>query len=84
MVVSIAFNPDGLLASGLLDSNIIIWNVSTGTKLHTLQGHTNIVTSVAFNQDGLLASGSFDNTIRIWNVMSGTFFCYFICSGGSI
>jgi WD40 repeat protein len=44
-----------------------VWDVSTGRKLRTLNGHKGSVNSVAFSPDGqTLASGSRDGTIKIW------------------
>jgi len=73
-VKSIAFNKDGLLASGSHDRTIKIWKPNTDGKFEHIQtidydsswGHTGWVMSIAFNKDGLLASGSWDNTIKIW------------------
>ena len=84
-VTSVAFSPDGrILASGGTNyhfdeatdthaSNGIIhlWNVDIGTPIHTLTGHTDVV-SVAFSPDGqTLVSGSLDNTLRLWDVVTG-------------
>jgi WD40 repeat protein len=82
-VNSVAFSPDGrLLASGscgsataaaLLQGEIKLWDVATGSLVRTLTGHTDSVYSVAFSPDGrLLASGSRDNTIKLWDVASGS------------
>ena len=41
-------------------------------EVHTLHGHTSLVTSVAYSPDGSnIVSGSQDNTIRIWNATTG-------------
>ena len=69
-----ALSPDGqMLASGGWDRTIKLWNVSSGSLIRTLTGHTSGVWSVAFSPDGqALASGSDDNTIKLWNVSDGS------------
>jgi len=66
----LAFSPDGgLLAIGLADGTIRIWDVTTGEEVNVLRGHTGFVTSLAFSYDGrILASGSNDGTVRLWGV----------------
>ena len=52
--------------------NIGTRNAETGYLLHTLNGHTNIVTSVAFSPDNLkIVSASYDSRIKIWNAING-------------
>ena len=70
-VRSLAFNTNGLLASGSDDKTIRLWNPNTGTHIRALTGHTSSVISVAFNQNILLASGSADYTIKLWNTDTG-------------
>jgi WD40 repeat protein len=67
-VLAVAYSPDGTtLASGSGDQTVRIWDVRSGTNLHTLTGHTDSVRAVAYSPDGTtLASGSDDQTVRIW------------------
>ena len=67
-VMSVAFNGDGLLASGSYDMTIKLWDISTMNCVGTLKGHTNYVVSVAFNGAGMLASGSKDKSIKHWDI----------------
>ena len=69
-VNSVAFNPDGMLASGSWDRTIKLWDISTMTCVKTLEGHTDYVSSVAFNGAGMLASGSYDKTIKHWDIFT--------------
>ncbi len=83
IVRSVVWTPDGQwLASascGTLDGEqciagtIAIWNATDGTRLRTLEGHSDTVWSVAWSPDGqTLASASSDRTIGLWNAMDGT------------
>ena len=72
-VNSVAFNTDGMLASGSWDRTIKLWDISTMTCMRTLKGHTSIVKSVAFNGYGLLASGSGDKTINLTHIYTRKF-----------
>ena len=69
-VHSVVFSPDGtLLASGLDNGRIELWEVETGTKVAEFEGHRGRVTSVVFSPDGtLLASGSWSQIIKLWDV----------------
>ena len=81
-VWSVDFSPDGTLlasgsgsffdAPGTGENNIKLWNVTNGTVLRTLEGHSADVWSVKFSPDGsLLASGSGDKSIKLWRVVDG-------------
>ncbi|MXY07551.1 MAG: hypothetical protein F4Y61_02790, partial [Rhodothermaceae bacterium] len=48
-VWSVAFSPDGTLASGSADGVIRLWNATSEQPLNTLEGHISEVWSVAFS-----------------------------------
>lgn len=57
---------------GLENGTVEIWDVLTGTKWTTCEGHTGSVWSVAFNHDGTqVVSGSADNTVRLGDAKTG-------------
>ena len=73
-VYSVSFSPDGqTLASGHeRKDGVRLWDVATGTLLHTFDGHTDSVNSVHFSPNGLrVISGSGDSTVRLWDVATG-------------
>jgi WD domain, G-beta repeat len=69
-VTALAFSPDGnMLAAGVDNNLIFLWDVATGKEIAQLRGHRHRVWTVAFSPDGsLLASGSSDQTIHLWDV----------------
>ncbi len=71
-IASMALSPDEpVLASGLWNNMIIVWDPDSGVHLRTLEGHGNSITSIAFSPDGRwLASGSYE-TVMLWDVRSG-------------
>jgi WD40 repeat protein len=65
-----------ILVSGSADATIIVWDVATGQKLHTLKGHTRGILTLALdpadyqaNKDSvtILSAGS-DREVRLWNI----------------
>jgi WD40 repeat protein len=44
-----------LVVSGSRDANLIVWDILTGTDLHTLTAHLGYVTCVQVSADGTLA-----------------------------
>ncbi len=74
-VYSLAFSPDGSLASGDFDGTICLWEQEQKvfTCVQVLKGHTNMVKGLAWSPDGkLLATGSWDYTIKLWDIARGT------------
>lgn len=50
-------------------SRIDLWNLDSGQRQATLEGHQGLIDTLAFSPDGTtLASGSQDNTIRLWRL----------------
>jgi uncharacterized protein with WD repeat len=72
-VLAVQFSPDGSkLASATGDKKVMVWNPSTGARLHTLEGHSGGVLAVRFSPDGSkLASASDDNKVMLWDPSTG-------------
>lgn len=63
---------DSLLAAGVFDHTIQLWEISSGTLVNALEGHTDWVRSVVYTSDNtILASASDDDTVRLWRVSDG-------------
>jgi WD40 repeat protein len=73
--VSITFSPDGrTLASGSRDETVKVWNLSTGTQLHTLSGYSGAILWLAISPDGqTLVTGSEYSGIKLWDLPTGEF-----------
>jgi WD40 repeat protein len=78
----LAFSPDSkLLASISTERSAQIWDVNSGTLLHTLTGHAYGIEAVAFSPDSTqLASSSSDGTVKLWNCRSGELRMSLTCS----
>ncbi|QEL15670.1 WD40 repeat domain-containing protein [Limnoglobus roseus] len=72
-IYTLAFSPDGTLASAGYDRVIKLWNpAKTEAAKLTLEDHSDAVYAVAFHPDGkLLASGSADRAVKIWDAATG-------------
>ncbi|XP_015900825.2 uncharacterized protein LOC107433940 [Ziziphus jujuba] len=57
--------PDGGIVSGGMDTLVLVWDLSTGEKVHTLRGHQWQVTGLALD-NGDIVSSSVDCTLRRW------------------
>jgi WD40 repeat protein len=68
---SLAWSPDGRLASASWDNTIIIWDLQSEQPGQTLAGNSGGFESVAWSSDGRLASGSTNDTVTVWDLSSG-------------
>ncbi len=72
-ILTIACSPDGkLLAVGGEEKAVKLVDPVTGSLVHLLEGHDDMVSRVVFSPDGkTLASASFDGTVALWDVGTG-------------
>ncbi|KAI7874607.1 WD40-repeat-containing domain protein [Mucor mucedo] len=72
-----------ILVSGSYDNSVIVWDLETGTNVHTLKGHTMKVYCVSIDPKRRhCISGSLDASVRIWGLDDGE--CKFVLQGHSI
>uniref|UniRef100_A0A672Z1J3 Dynein assembly factor with WDR repeat domains 1 n=1 Tax=Sphaeramia orbicularis TaxID=375764 RepID=A0A672Z1J3_9TELE len=76
-LTNVAFNKSGSrFITGSYDRTCRVWDTASGTELHTLEGHRNVVYAIAFNNPygDKIATGSFDKTCKLWCVETGKCF----------
>jgi WD40 repeat protein len=71
--IALSITMDGRRAvSGGYDGKVRVWDLETGTTVHTLTGHGQ-VTSVAISADGRRAiTGSYNGAVQLWDLETGT------------
>ncbi|CAL0329220.1 unnamed protein product [Lupinus luteus] len=57
---------EGGIVSGGMDTIVLVWDLKTGEKVHTLKGHQLQVTAIALDDNGDIISSSVDSTLRRW------------------
>ncbi|KAK3796388.1 hypothetical protein RRG08_026644 [Elysia crispata] len=64
------FDPSLVIATGLANGKIRLWNCSEGTLIVELLDHRDIVRCLDFSLDGnlQLLSGSRDGTLKLWDI----------------
>lgn len=67
-VFAVSAHPtEPIAASGGEDDLGYIWDITDGTVVAKLTGHTDSVTSTAFSADGeFIATGGMDGRVRVW------------------
>jgi WD40 repeat protein len=72
-ILSVACSPsDSLLAAGGMGGTVFLWNYESGSRVGTLQSHSDNLRSLAFSPDGaILASAYSDGGILLHKVEDG-------------
>ena len=70
--------------SASVDQTLKVWDLESGRKLRTLEGHSGVVAAVAVTGDGKRAvSASLDKTLKVWDLESGRILATFTCDGAA-
>jgi WD40 repeat protein len=69
LVYTLAWSPEGLIASGDQSGFIVLWDATTGTLTTRLRAHLSRITSVSFSADGRrLLTSALDGAAKLWDV----------------
>ena len=69
-VYTLVFSPDGTTLASSSSDGLFIWDVNTGERNLSIQGHSTEIRALAFSPDGnILATGS-PYQINLWNISS--------------
>jgi len=60
------------VVSAFYDNSLVLWDLKTGSELHTLQGHNDHIEALAIHPNGQqVVSASRDKTLILWDVNTG-------------
>jgi len=59
---------NGYLASCSWDKSIKLWDITKGSCIRTLNGHSSYVNAIIEAPNSILISGSWDKTVRLWDL----------------
>jgi RNA polymerase sigma factor (sigma-70 family) len=69
MLEALTFSADGRLLASSEKQAIHVWEVASGAKVRSFNGHRAEVTSLGFDRDARrLVSASFDSTVLVWDL----------------
>jgi WD40 repeat protein len=74
-VSCVAFSPDGrfALSGGAgADQTLLLWEVSTGKTIHSLDGHRQNIRALAISPDGRHAVSASQSETILWDLATGT------------
>ena len=70
---SIEYSPDGtLIASGMTNASVMLWDSDAGLEVKTLEGHTGWVEDLDWSPDGKQLVSYSKNEVIVWDIETGT------------
>ena len=67
------FDGDSKAISGSDDKTLKVWDLKSGSCVHTLRGHSDgVICCAVFDGDSKAISGSGDKTLKVWDLKSGS------------
>jgi WD40 repeat protein len=73
-VNAFCFYPERKIALSGSGSQMKLWNIDTGARVHLLDGHTSSIYCISFSKDGKYAlSGAWDRNVILWDLEAGEY-----------